>query len=386
MSGTLRQAIRVVADDDEPAVVRDFTGWPDGRIDRSVFEQAPEPRGWFAEHRLLAGRGHLVVGVGGSSKTRLLYHLAIASVIGSLPWAWTIAKTGSAALFLTEDVATDVHHALHLHGAALPPADRALLLERLRVFPLAGRHARLLELAGAALRETAVLGWLLQQLDALPPPVAFVGLDPALGLSEGDELNPAHARRFGELVDRIGIESGACCVATAHAAKAIHSADELGSHSARGSGAITDAVRGEFTLRNMTADEGRRFGISDVAERKRYVQLAATKGNHLPPEAFAPVWLARGIGGALAEARLETARASTIGGREMRALDILRESAPPGGGGIALKFWRDKCIAAGVIVADSPAAQEKAMTRVRESLVAAGLVASAGARGAWQAT
>jgi hypothetical protein len=112
-------------------------------------------------------------------------------------------------------------------------------------------------------------------------------------------MNQAHQRRLGELMDRIAIDSGACVMVTTHAARSMLHADELGSHSSRGGGAITDAVRGEYALRTMTEKEGRRFGIEDRAQRQRYVQLAATKGNGLPPEAFAPLWLERGEHGLL---------------------------------------------------------------------------------------
>jgi RecA-family ATPase len=73
-----------------------------------------------------------------------------------------------------------------------------------------------------------------------------VGFDPALGITEGDEMNQAHQRRLGELMDRIAIDSGACVMVTTHAARSMLHADELGSHSSRGGGAITDAVRGEY--------------------------------------------------------------------------------------------------------------------------------------------
>ena len=367
-----------------PKPPSEFDGWPDGSI-AGLLDAAPPPRAWFCEQRLLAGRGHLIVGVGGSSKTRALYHLAVGAVLGVLPWAWEVRRTGPAALFLAEDTAADVHHALHALGQRLNTEQRQRLAAGLRVFPLAGRHPVLLELQGQALRLTAAYGWLMEQLDALPG-LAFVGLDPALALTEGDELHAAHQRRFGELVDRIGIDTGACTVATAHAAKSIHAADELGSHSARGSGAVTDAVRGEFTLRGMTADEARRYGIGDLSERKALVQLAGTKGNHLPPDAFVPVWLRRGPGGVLEQVELELARATAAGpgDRDLRALELLRHLAPRGD--VTLRDWRGQCIDAGIIPRQAtPPAQEKAMERIRDALRGAAMVGPGAVRGTWVA-
>ncbi len=127
------------------------------------------------------------------------------------------------------------------------------------------------------------------------------------------------------MADRLAIDTGACVLLSAHAAKGSQSLDEPGSHTARGSGALTDCVRFEFVLRTMTPQEGRQFGISDIAERKAHVQLLATKGNALPPASFAPLWLRRGIGGALEPAELERKEEATVGRREIAALGVLRE-------------------------------------------------------------
>lgn len=362
----------------------DFSGWPDGSIS-GMFDTDPPKVQWRFHERLLADRGHLLTGIGGSSKTRVLYHLAQGAVLGSLPWEWPVCATGSAALFLTEDVAAQVHRVIHQMGQRLKPAERKMLEERLRVYPLAGKRALLLKLNGNALHLTSAYGWLMSQVDKLPKPVAFVGIDPALGITEGDEMNPAHQRRLGELIDHIAIETGACGVLSSHAAKAIQGAEELASHSSRGNGAITDAVRGEFTVRNMTSDEARRFGITDPAERRQYVQMQGTKGNELPPEAFVPIWLRRGIGGELKQVSLSEVERGTVGPRELHALELLRATAPQGD--TTLRFWRARCVDAGIVAANaSEPAQEKAMQRIRDALLDAGMVAKGSIRGSWVPT
>lgn len=367
--------------DEDTAPGGPFADWPDGRID-GYFEQAPPAVQWFARERLLAGRGHLLVGVGGSSKTRALYHLGVGAVLGRLPWEWTIETVGSAALFLTEDVAAQVHRTMHALGGMLKPAERALLVERLRVFPLAGKGARLLKLNGDALAESEVHGWMLRRLDALPKPLAFIGIDPALGVTEGDELNQAHQRRLGEMVDALAIRTGACAVLAAHAAKGIGSLPELQSHSARGAGALTDALRAEFTMRTMTADEARRFGIKDLAERARHVQVAATKGNDLPPEAFVPFWMRRGAGGFLEQVELTPDEAGELDERDDRALQVLVKYAASGDS--SLEFWRKQCAAAGLLTTKSEQAQVKQMQRIASKLVEAGHVVQGRTRGLYR--
>jgi hypothetical protein len=130
----------------------------------------------------------------------------------------------------------------------------------------------------------------------------------------------------------------------------------------------------------MTAEEGRRFGIEDKAQRQRYVQLAATKGNGLPPEAFAPVWLERGEHGLLHQVKLDQVERGTVGQRELQALDLLRKAHESGE--TTLRFWRDQCAAAGLLKG-SPGAIEKGMERVRDALLDAGMVSKGSTRGLW---
>lgn len=366
-----------------PEAADPFAQWPDGRIN-GMFDCKPQPKRWHRTNRLLAGRAHGLAGVGGSSKTTWQYQTAIGSVLGQCPWGWEVASMGSAGLFLTEDTIDESHRMLHAIGSQLSPEQHRLLIKHLRVYQLAGFPARLLALNGNSLIETDVYDWVMRQVEKMPQPVAYLGFDPALALTEGDEMSPAHQRRLGETLDRIAISTGACVVLTTHARKNLHQADELDSHASRGSGAITDALRGEYVLRTMTAEEARRFGIDDRAERQRYVQLAATKGNSLPPEAYAPVWLRRGEAGLLSGVSLEQVERGTVGDREQQALELLRTANTSGE--TSLRFWQGQCESAGLIATGTEAAREKAMQRIKGSLVSAGLVANGSRRGLWVPT
>ena len=354
--------------------------WPGEGLDIAGCLSTPAPPvRWFITERMPAGRAGLLAAVGGSSKTRTLFHLAVGACIGRLPWPWEVATTGRAVLLLAEDTAADAHHALSLIGRMLMRDERRLVAERLTVYPLAGEDARLLRLAaGNVLIPTERAADLLRRL-RMTRDLAFIGLDPALALTDGDELNPAHQRRLGELVDRLAIDTGACVLLSAHAAKGSQALDEPGSHTARGSGSLTDCVRFEFVLRTMTPPEARQFGITDIAERKAHVQLLATKGNALPPASFAPLWLRRGIGGALEPAALERQEAGAVGPREVAALGMLRElcreSTP------SLKDWRDACGNAGLLSGKTPRARESSMERIRNTLRGAGLIVPGIVRG-----
>jgi hypothetical protein len=202
--------------------------------------------------------------------------------------------------------------------------------------------------------------------------VVFVGLDPALGLSGGDEMDQHHQRMLGKTVDDLAVTTGSCVMLNSHASKASGQADEPSSHTSRGGGAITDAVRGEYTLRSMTANEAREAGISDPEERRRHVQLVCTKGNHVPPVAFVPEWLRRGDNGILAAACIEFGAAEAATPADLRAHGVLVELA-------AVRVprfseWRDACVARNVFPAKSDEAVKKAMQRTIRRLLNGGYI------------
>jgi hypothetical protein len=107
----------VASADAGPQAAR-FAKFPDGRIE-PMLSAVPAQREEFIAGRIPAGRACLLAAAGGTSKTRLQYHLGTGAALGYLPWSWTVQRTGSAALFLAEDTPQDVHHALHALSATL---------------------------------------------------------------------------------------------------------------------------------------------------------------------------------------------------------------------------------------------------------------------------
>ena len=365
------------------------TGLATKRADlTSLLAHAPPGRAWFIGERIERGRGALLTGLGGSSKTRALYYLALGAVLGRLPWGWNVRSTGAAVLLLTEDTERDLHETLDpvLRSLDASDTERRIVERQLHVFPLAGHEFRLLDSAdGRHLIRTGHYAELVDLIRGYGN-VAFVGLDPALGLTAGDELDQGHQRLLGKAIDDLAVNTGAAVVLTAHATKSSLGQDELLSHASRGGGAITDAVRGEFAMRTMTKSEATKAGIQDIEERKRHVQLVATKGNHVPPAAFVPVWLRRGEHGVLEAADIDCDHTSNCqpGQRERDALRVLVEmqkTATP-----RLVEWRAECVARGVIRAKSAEAQDKAMRRVVNQLKSVGLIERGMCKGTWVPT
>lgn len=346
----------------------------------------PSDVDWLIKDRVEIGRGVLISGLGGSSKTRLLYHLAIGVCIGKLPWEWEVSKNGKAVLLLNEDRPEDVHRIIHGMNIALGLDDnsRSLLKERLIIYPLAGESIRLLMFAEGtrSIVENGFAKLFADQIKQIGN-VVLVGLDPALSITPGDENDQSHQRALGKLVDDLAINTGAAVVLVAHAAKTIQGRDEIESHSSRGGGAITDAVRAEMVMRAMTPKEAKAMGISDQIERRRHVQLAVTKANNCPPEAFTPVWLRRGEFGALAAADIQPKEPEEEAGLSTNDLNILKllhdlckERVPK------LADWRTECIKRGYIKQNlEKNSQDQAMKRTISRLMKAGEIKSGSSTG-----
>jgi RecA-family ATPase len=338
-------------------------------IRRMVFH-TPTPYRWLFKNRFALGRGIILNALGGSGKTRLLYQLAVGAILGRLSWDWEIETTGRALLVVTEDTEEDTHHILHAvaGGLGLSAEERERLATHLTIYPLAGVGVTLLarDPETRTLVRTPNYYQLIEKIHSLGQ-MAFVGIDPALAVTEGDELSQTDQRKLGDGIDGIAIETGATTCMTAHSPKNNLNTEELSSHGSRGAGAVTDSLRAEYGMRNMTMAEAARAGIVDKEERSRYVQLVATKSNHLPPEAYVPIWLQRGSFGVLSQTDIDfTAGGDSKGPskRELEAAEVLRKL-----GDAKLADWRRACVKEKVITAGTESGQVSAIKRIRTKLL-----------------
>lgn len=335
-----------------------------------VMRDDPKPIKWLFHQRVPGNRGALLTGLGGTSKTQMLYQMAIAAILGTCPWGWNVDATGKAILILTEDDENDPHITLHTIKMAmgLGAEQSRAIAENLIVFPLAGQDLKLMirDPDSGALVGSCYLKALEEMIDRTGN-VAFVGIDPALGVTDGDEASQSDQRALGRMADNLAVRCSCTVFILTHGTKGSLQSDELTSHSSRGGGAITDAVRAEYGMRTMTIKEAQKFGVADIAERESYVQLKATKGNRIPPEAKVPVWFRRSKGGYLEVVELVEAQRSGISPSSQRALDLLTEMDPDNNG-VRLQDWRKRCIDDGLISGPTEEALKKAMGRTLKSI------------------
>lgn len=361
----------IPTDADAAAAADDDPRWPFKPLAMAkIMREEPKPINWLFGQRMPGNRAGLLTGVGGTSKTQMLYQMAIAAILGICPWGWTVDRTGKAVLILTEDDENDPHITLHNIKMAmgLSAEQCRKIEENLIVYPLAGEDVKLMirDPLTNTIHPSGKLAGFEETINGLGG-VVFVGIDPALGVTEGDEASQADQRALGRMADNLAVRCNCAVIILTHGTKGSLNNEELGSHSSRGGGAITDAVRVEYGMRTMTAKEAQKFGINDIAERESYVQMKVTKGNRIPPDAKVPVWFRRARGGFLEVVELAEAAAGGISPLAQKVLDVMLEMDPDNNG-VRLQDWRQRCADMHIIGGGTDNARELAMKRMVKSL------------------
>lgn len=312
-----------------------------------------------------AGRAALITGLGASSKSTVLKVLAIAVTTGRSALGLNIPKPGKAVLILAEDTAEDAYRSLDaiFQSMSLSDEEIALVHKRLFIFAAAGKDCVIVSNSESdddkkPQRLEKLLKFITQLGD-----VRLVGLDPAIALSRGRELDELAQRDLANAVEKIAISTGAAVLVISHAAKSVQHQQEVSSHSSRGSGAITDAFRLEVLMRVMTSKEAKSFQI-DEAQRHRFVRMQVTKANSLPPDLMRPAWLERVSGGALKLVNLAPAAVT----RPRRALELFVEADPETGELVptAMSFsaWKLKASEAGLLTGTTDSARDMSARRL----------------------
>jgi putative lipoic acid-binding regulatory protein len=265
----------------------------DGRL--SVPTTPPPPRDYILEGLLLRSTPAVLAGAGGTSKTMLSIQLAIAFALGR-DILEKKSTEGCSLLLLAEE---DQSEAKRRVGAVcahlgLSPAERLMVEERVRIFPLVGVDARLTafdqkvrSLASTAFDEE-IIATAQQIVSGTGIPMSLVVLDHA-GIMHGGMFDAREdTAQTMRIVARIAQETKAATLLLAHSPKASASKDFSDAQDVAGSAAWTDHARAAFVLRSMTKAAAKPFGIPD-ALLGNYVTFSVVKNNYGPSHESIPL-------------------------------------------------------------------------------------------------
>lgn len=268
---------------------------PDFRLNVRAALTEPPPMLDYVLPGLLAGSVGALVGPGAAGKTMLLMQTACdiaagGAVGGGILAADLLCRDGAVvAFFLAEETHAVMHHriqaAIHavrdmkqFNSTAACNALVARLSQNLRVYPLggAGRNARCS--VGRSANETKTM------VDACKD-ARLVIVDPLRRFHGGEENDAAHMSAIVEAFEQLAADTGAAVILSHHTnrSSALAGAGELAS-AARGSSALTDGVRWQANLSNVSEQFASRLGIAE-RERSSFVRLDIAKANYMKPPA-----------------------------------------------------------------------------------------------------
>ncbi len=249
--------------------------------------QPPPSRDHVWEKLFFAGKYAVLAGPGGVSKTMLALGLAAQIALGE-PWAGLKTGAGGAMLFLGEEDADEVRRRLGAIARNRLPAERQLLEQRIRAFPMAGKDLRLTQLdqhnATATGFDDEIIA-LAGEFALIVGKVSLIVIDHARLAMGGDPNAADHVTGFTRLLTHIADVTGAAVLLLAHSPKSTLNKEEdtnaVNAADIAGSSAFVDNARCAMMLTTMDAQQAKKFDIA-LSARQSYVRLKVVKNNYGP--------------------------------------------------------------------------------------------------------
>jgi RecA-family ATPase len=271
---------------------------------RAALNDAP-PVLDFVLPGLTPGSVGTIVGAGGVGKTTLLMQVATALSTNAPAAGGAFAPAGEPrrVVLVAAEESTDILtirlHAINnwlkkeLGQASLFETDAhesriGLMEKNLRLVPAAGSSVQLLK-DGESTE-------FFESLCEFCQGSRLIIIDPLRRLHDGDENSSAAMTQIVQLLECLAKRTGAAVIAVHHVSKAAMLGGVGDSAAAaRGSSALTDAVRWQLNLSGMSEDESKKFGLT--GQHKSFLRLEFAKANYVAPQPT--IWLRRLEGGVL---------------------------------------------------------------------------------------
>lgn len=291
---------------------------------------------------LLAGTAGLIVGPGGVGKTMLELQIAMAvstggAICGGLFEGFlqdpATPPTGGKVVLVTAEESVDIiWRRMHAIVNAMAKDVRmvskhkdlnellGLWKENLHIFPMAGLTP--VQLIGSDFTKTEAF----DSLSVMCQGARLVMLDPIRQFHRCDENDSGAMTAMVQALQMLAKQAGPAVLGIHHTNRAstnLGQGDTAGA--SRGSTALTDGVRWQMNLSNLTRDAAKKRGVSEDG-RGRFLMVDIAKANYLPPQKSA--MLERLAGGVLVLAGEKQADSSVAGRRSSASASKLTMVSP----------------------------------------------------------
>ena len=270
------------------------------RIDIDYILKTSPPKQDHVLPGLLAGTAGLIVGPGGVGKTMLELQIAMAIASGSAVCGGLFdsyehdasqpMKVGKVVLVTAEESVDVIWRRMHSIVNALvkntrmacthkEPSDLlSMWKENLHIYPMAGMTpVQLIDGDYSKTEEFDCLADICQD-------ARLVVLDPIRQFHRCDENDSGAMTAMVQVMQRLAKLAGPAVVGLHHTNRAsanLGQGDTAGA--SRGSTALTDGVRWQLNLSNLTREMAKQRGIDDD-DRNRFLKVDMAKANYLPPQ------------------------------------------------------------------------------------------------------
>ena len=312
---------------DAPKILEPLFDVDEARVDRFL-NYDPPPRRWLLEDCLPLGKVGLLVAPGGTGKSQLALQLAVAVATGgTLADWWQVGEKGRVLALFAEEDEEELHRRVWTILRGLPSTPETYQREadlRRNLFirsMIASDNLMTKADSVGSVTRTDFAERLCVTVKELPD-LKLIIVDPASRSRGGNENFAEDATRFVEALELIAKTTGATVLVLHHANKASSKDSEQSQGAARGSSALTDGVRWQMNLANITDKQADDLGLAEDAKHE-YIAAKVTKSNYAA--AGGTVFLHRGVNGVLDYHEPQQAHRATQAERFELLVRLIRE-------------------------------------------------------------
>ena len=317
---------------DVPKVIAPLFDLDTARIDRFL-NHDPPPRRWLLVDCLPLGKVGMLVAPGGTGKSQLALQLAIAVATGeNLADWWQVGEKGRVLALFAEEDEEELHRRVWAILRSWKSRSDTMALEadlrrNLFIRSMTGADNLMTKAeVGASVTRTDFAERLCATVGEVPD-VKLVIIDPVSRFRGGNENGAEDATRFVEAAELIAQGTGATVLLLHHANKASTKDGEQNQGAARGSSALTDAIRFQMNLAQLTDKQADELCLEDDT-RHEYIAVKVTKSNYAPRGGTE--YLRRGDCGVLTHHEPEAAQCYAQADRIRQLVQLVRDEAATG--------------------------------------------------------